>query len=61
MYTPKKSLVIKIAIALVIVSTVLAVIDKTNKNRKPKASLIPAKEGFEGDGLPEYADVQHSI
>lgn len=56
MYTPTKSLVIKIAISIVIVAAVLAVI---RKNRKPRASLIPAKEGFDGDGLPEYADVQY--
>jgi hypothetical protein len=57
MYTPSKSLLIKIAISAVIVSVVLAVL---RKNRKPRASLIPAKEGFEGDGLPEYADVEYS-
>jgi hypothetical protein len=29
------------------------------KKNQPKPSLIPAKEGFEGDGLPEYEDVEY--
>ena len=57
MHAPSRSLLIKIAISVAIVSTILAVIKKT---RAPKSSLIPAKEGFEGDGLPQYADVEYS-
>ncbi len=58
MHTPSKSLLIKIAISVAIVSAILTVIKKT---RTPKSSLIPAKEGFQGDGLPEYADVEYSV
>ncbi len=53
---PSKSLLIKIAISVAIVAVILTVI----KKNKSKPSLIPAKEGFEGDGLPEYADVEYS-
>jgi hypothetical protein len=49
------SLLIKIAIAVAIVAMILVVI----KKNQPKPSLIPAKEGFEGDGLPEYEDVEY--
>ena len=51
-----KDTLIKIAIAVSIVALILAVM---RKNRS-KPSLIPAKEGFEGDGLPEYEDVEYS-
>jgi hypothetical protein len=55
--TLNKSLLIKIAIAVSIVAAILFIIK--NNNKKPKSSLIPASEGFEGDGLPEYEDTEY--
>ena len=56
MSVPKKSLLIKVAIAVAIVGIILAVVKRNN----PKPSLIPAKEGSHGDGLPEYVDKVYS-
>jgi hypothetical protein len=66
MEMPKKSLVIKVAIAvaIVLISLILLV-----SLKKPKGgsfltsvpSLIPATEGFEGDGMPEYEDVDYYV
>lgn len=66
MKMPKKSLVIKvaIAIAIVLISLILLVSLRKPKNAKyvtPMPSLIPATEGFEGDDLPEYEDVDYYV
>lgn len=61
----KKSLMIKVAIALLIAIVVLVTITLSKKKKgkrvtfAPNVSLIPASEGFEGDGLPEYKDVEY--
>lgn len=63
---PQKSLIIKIAIAVAIVFAVLLITLAMSPSRtstpmiaSPTPSLIPASEGFEGDGLPEYRDVEY--
>jgi hypothetical protein len=63
MHLPNKNLLIKIAIAIAIVSTVLVVIREFYGRKSLPTlspSLIPAKEGIRGDGLPEYTDVERS-
>lgn len=53
---------IKLAIAVVIAIATLLVVVSTKKKTKRTSnapSLIPATEGFEGDGLPEYKDVEY--
>jgi hypothetical protein len=66
MEMPKKSLVIKVAIAvaIVLISLILLVSLKKPKGGSfltPVPSLIPATEGFEGDGMPEYEDVDYYV
>ena len=60
---PKKSLVIKVAIAVAIAIAVLLAIGSSRKSKRARRSsspsLIPASEGFDADGLPEYRDVEY--
>lgn len=58
---PKKSVMIKIGVAVAIVLAVLFGIVLTKKKKSvstPVPSLIPVSEGFEGDGRPIYTDVE---
>ena len=62
----KKSLVIKVAIAIAVVLISLILLVSLNKPRgvfvtTTAPTLIPASEGFEGDGLPEYEDVEYYV
>ena len=54
---------IKLAIAVVIAIATLLIVVSTKKKKTKRTStapsLIPATEGFEGDGLPEYKDVEY--
>lgn len=63
---PKKSLIIKVAIAIAIVLISLILLVSVRKNTRlnsatPFPSLIPAVEGFEGDGMPAYEDVDYHV
>lgn len=67
MKMPKKSLIIKVAIAIAIVLISLILLVSLAKPKGASSyltsvpSLIPATEGFEGDDLPEYEDVEYYV